>query len=450
MSRVFLYVFQKKFGVISWLSLRACTGLYTVCPSDYGRRNAGSLFQSIGTFCVCLPSIGYAVCGGPVSRSRAFYIEPYLYTPFSVDCQTALFSVYWHNVYGQGGVMKKLFATIGIAVMLCVIFGGCLDDGGSGLNTVQELASIDEVVKYLAWQTGGKKPDKPVKLIVNIDLGTMTQAGSGWRQLLDVINTADKYVNLDLSACTMDGTEFNPDYMVATGKNKITAIALPDTATSIADSPGYADDYQTLYPTFKYFTCLTSFSGNGLKTIGDSAFYVDYFVDGYDGHPDRIHAPSNLVMTALPAGITSIGKEAFYGCTKLALTSLPAGITSIGGWAFTFCTKLALTSLPAELTSIGRSAFGANTSLTRITLPAGLTFIGVAAFSECTNLAQVICLAAVPPTLEELSPWFPGQSFAFSDIDGNTIANLVIRVPAGSVAAYKTAWSEYADIIIRN
>jgi hypothetical protein len=185
--------------------------------------------------------------------------------------------------------------------------------------------------------------DTPVLLPMQINLGTMTQETSGWQQLLTAINTANKLVDLDLSTCTMSGTEFNPVADVATGKDKIISIALPDTAESTA-SGTYS------VPTFIKFTSLKSFSGTGLKTIGDYAFY----------------GCTSLALTELPSGLTSIGNSAFYNCTNLvALTALPSGLTSTGGYVFV------------------------RTNLTQFTLHSGITSIGVYAFYECTNLLSV-------------------------------------------------------------
>ena len=87
--------------------------------------------------------------------------------------------------------------------------------------------------------------------------------------------------------------------------------------------------------------------------------------------------------------ITAIRFGEFAGCTNLALTSLPAGVTSIGASAFQGCTNLALTSLPAGLTSIGEYAFGGCTSLTSITFKGTPTTINSAAFNGCTNLTEI-------------------------------------------------------------
>ena len=325
------------------------------------------------------------------------------------------------------------------------------------LPLTEPLNNFHLIELYLHQLTG--TVDDPINLPVQIDLGTMTSTGSGWRNLLDIIAEADEFVDLDLSACTMTGTEFNPDYNIETGKDKIVSITLPDTAASISNAVWNNS-------TFKNFTELKSFSGEGLTSIGNYAFRdctnlaLTSLPEGLTSIgnnafqsctnlaltslPEGLTSIRNqaflsctsLALTSLPEGITSIEESAFRNCTNLALTSLPEGITSIGQSAFSSCTNLALTSLPEGLTSIGDYAFYGCTNLALTSLPEGLTSIGSAAFYRCTELALVTCLAVTPPTL--------GTS-----VFNATHENLRIEVPAGSVEAYKAAtnWSTYADRI---
>ncbi len=59
----------------------------------------------------------------------------------------------------------------------------------------------------------------------------------------------------------------------------------------------------------------------------------------------------------IPEGITSIGDNAFSGCSSLESITLPEGVTSIGWGAFRDCSSLKSITLPEEVTSIGESAF---------------------------------------------------------------------------------------------
>jgi uncharacterized repeat protein (TIGR02543 family) len=343
------------------------------------------------------------------------------------------------------------------------------------------ITVIADIVPYLeSWPANTAA--NPVNLPVEIALGTMTQATSGWRQILGELDKAGKYVELDLSLCAMTGTAFNPYNSIATGEDKIVSIILPDAAVSIPDGTyGSA--------AFRNFTALESFSGAGLTTIGSYSFNGRTNL-ALTELPEGIisigtYAFSNcksLALTSLPEGLTSISSQTFSGCESLALTSLPEGLETIGSFAFDGCTNLAftflpegittienttfqnctslaltslpegiifigdnaflncislaLTSLPEGVTSIGNQAFRGCTGITQITLPEVLISMENFVFAGCTYLTLVTCLATTPPDL--------GTS-----VFAGTASTLQIKVPASSVDDYKTAtnWSSYTDRI---
>ena len=179
----------------------------------------------------------------------------------------------------------------------------------------------------------------------------------------------------------------------------------------------------------------------GLSTIGSYAFYnctslaLTELPEGVNSiGSDAFSGCTGLALTKLPEGLTSIN-GVFEGCTNLALTELPAGLTYLGG-GFNGCKNLALTKLPEGLSFIGWQTFAGCTSLALIELPAALSSISASAFQGCTNLALVICNRVTPPSLG-------------ADAFANTSDDMVIKVPAQSVTAYKNApgWSAYADRI---
>jgi hypothetical protein len=54
-----------------------------------------------------------------------------------------------------------------------------------------------------------------------------------------------------------------------------------------------------------------------------------------------------MTSIELPAGLKSIGEEAFCGCSSLTSIMLPAGLTSIGEGAFEGCSSMTSIKLPA-------------------------------------------------------------------------------------------------------
>jgi hypothetical protein len=235
----------------------------------------------------------------------------------------------------------------------------------------------------------------PVSLPVALNLA------SEWTNLLAKIQAAGKYVKLDLSACTISGTEFDPG-AANTGEQYIVSLVLPNAAESIA-----AGTYSN--STFRYFMSLTEVSGTGITGVGNDTF----------------HNCTALTSVTLPEA-TDIGNDAFRDCATLTSVSLPEA-TDIGDYVFYKCTALTSVTLPAA-TDIGNHVFFDCTALTSVSLPEA-TDIGEYVFYNCTALTSVT-LPATPPTLM-------GSGGVFRDTSGGSSTGITIHVPsAAAVTAY--------------
>ena len=76
-------------------------------------------------------------------------------------------------------------------------------------------------------------------------------------------------------------------------------------------------------------------------------------VTGYEGAPTVVAIPETY--EGLP--VTSIGQDAFAGCTGLISVTIPDSVTSIEGTAFLSCAGLTSVTIGKDVTSIGRGAF---------------------------------------------------------------------------------------------
>ena len=110
--------------------------------------------------------------------------------------------------------------------------------------------------------------------------------------------------------------------------------------------------------------------------------------DGMFTH-DGTNFYGNLVNVKIPEGFTSIGKDAFNGCTSLTSITLPESLTSIGSTAFCDCSSLTSITLPESLTKIDDYTFYGCSSLTSINLPEGLTSIKDGTFGYCSSLTSI-------------------------------------------------------------
>jgi hypothetical protein len=143
---------------------------------------------------------------------------------------------------------------------------------------------------------------------------------------------------------------------------------------------------------------------------------------------------SRLTRVLLQEGITSISPKLFYRNSNITSVILPSTMSSTGSEGFRQITNLTYVYIPEGVKTIDWSCFRGCTRLPSITLPSTITAIANYAFSDCSSLASMTVLATTPPTLGTSALPSASQFQA-------------IYVPAASVDAYKTAWSNYASVI---
>jgi hypothetical protein len=389
------------------------------------------------------------------------------------------------------GLTKKLLALV---ICAAAVFTACgnpwmkritaplykdKDGGSDGPPPVFTLNSIMEIVDYLAAASGGTSASTPIVLPpLDIDLA------ADWTNLLQAIADANggagAYVKLDLSACRMSGTYFNPG-AANNGEQYVTALTLPDAATSIAGGTDTA-------PTFRYFSNLREISGEQVTTVGSFAFYncasltsvtfpavttirsaaftyctgltsitlpaslssvesiafagctgltnisVDADNPNFSASSGMLMNKAGMTLIAWPSasglvilnGITTVGESAFATCTGLTSVTLPEAIT-IDYLAFQLCTSLTSVTLSTATDIVG-SAFRGCTSLTSVTLPEA-TNIGSFAFSFTGGQALIVTLGAAPPTL--------GTNIFDSVTSPKAVT---VEVPTGAAVNYDSAW----------
>ena len=140
--------------------------------------------------------------------------------------------------------------------------------------------------------------------------------------------------------------------------------------------PSIENDIVTSIGNDAFFGCsqLTEALFPAATSIGSSAFQNCY----------------QLTNISFPL-VTSIGDCAFQNCYQLTNISFPL-VTSIGASAFYGCSQLTEVSFPA-VTSIGGSAFFSCSQLTEVSFPA-VTSIGGSAFFSCSQLTEALFPAA--------------------------------------------------------
>ena len=97
---------------------------------------------------------------------------------------------------------------------------------------------------------------------------------------------------------------------------------------------------------------------------------------------------------------TSIGIDAFNGCSNLTTVTIPNSVTSIGNNAFDSCYNITSVTIGDSVTSIGDNAFISCTSLASVSIPNSVTSIGYKAFNTCISLTSITSLRTTAPTID--------------------------------------------------
>ena len=98
---------------------------------------------------------------------------------------------------------------------------------------------------------------------------------------------------------------------------------------------------------------------------------------------------SSLTSVTMPNTLTSIGYNAFYGCGSLTSITIPESVAGIGTCAFSGCKGLTTMAIPNKVTFIDHYTFDGCTGLTSIAIPNSVTGFGEGVFRGCTNLSSI-------------------------------------------------------------
>ena len=271
---------------------------------------------------------------------------------------------------------------------------------------------------------------------------------------IEIPNSVTTISNYAFSGCSGLTSVIIPNSVASIGRgafsgcSSLTSIDIPNSVSSIGG--------------WVFYGCsgLTSVTiGNSVTSIGDGAFencngITDLIWNAHNcsskgwmpssniervtiGNeveilPFRFVYNSKITTITIPNSVTSIGVEAFIGCSGLTSiqvannnptydsrgncnaiietatntlivgcmnTTIPNSVASIGNEAFSGCSSLTSIDIPNSVTTIGYDAFLGCNRLTSITIPNSVTAIGAAAFSGCSGLSEIYSLALVPPTV---------------------------------------------------
>lgn len=175
----------------------------------------------------------------------------------------------------------------------------------------------------------------------------------------------------------------------------LTSVTIPGSVTLIGNNAFY------------YCSGLTSVTiPNSVTSIGEYAFSFCFNLTSivvnsgnvkYDSRNNCnaiIDTESNTLIvgcknTIIPNTVTSIGAQAFFGCTSLTSVAIPYHVTSICSDAFAYCSGLTSVTIPNSVTSIDYGAFSHCSSLTSVRIPNSIISIVGNPFMYCSALASI-------------------------------------------------------------
>ena len=160
---------------------------------------------------------------------------------------------------------------------------------------------------------------------------------------------------------------------------------------------GIASDGETLSPSTTDVTVLMTDRPSGGCGVNGSDDYSVRWVLGEDGtltisgtgamcdeEMPWWEFRSQINRVVIESGVTTVGSNAFNGCSNLTAVELPDTLTAIGDYAFAW-SNVAEITIPDGVVTIGAGAFW-GTALVDVVIPDSVTTIGDSAFRYCWEM----------------------------------------------------------------
>ena len=179
------------------------------------------------------------------------------------------------------------------------------------------------------------------------------------------------------------------------GCDSLTSVTIPDSVTSIGEWAFYSCSGLTsvTIPESVVYIGNDAFRGcSGLESISVSKGNTRYYSNGnclIETETKTLILGCKNSIIPSDGSVTSIGEDAFYGCSSLTGVTIPDSVTSIGDDAFRDCIGLTSITIGNGVTSIGVGAFDGCSELTSVTIPNSVTSIGEYAFGGCSGLTTI-------------------------------------------------------------
>lgn len=312
--------------------------------------------------------------------------------------------------------MKKLFWAISLLAIFACLFSLC---AFAEEITVNEIKSDTYGTVYqLSGDPGLDEADKYVSTLTNIvDAGTDTESLSILTDGTYFYVFPSSYITYEISNGKFEvyaGTDSKPGVNQAFSEwNNAEGTSLPQfELTGSYKSTNFVSLIR-----IEISSDVTYFDGNhcflDFSNLKEVRFYEGQRVasglfnsapaletviglentTGFNGTTHFFRGCTNLKTVSLPSGLTSIGKETFWGCSSLEVIGnwdeATKNITSVGQESFYNCSSLESMVLPNSVTSFGQSAFYGCKALTEFDVPDSLVTMGTKCFQGCSGITRL-------------------------------------------------------------
>ena len=152
--------------------------------------------------------------------------------------------------------------------------------------------------------------------------------------------------------------------------------------------------FQTLFPLLFFLAVPFCSQAYGFEVDGLRYTKMTNSKVEVSGHASKnisgsLVIPATVAYDSVEYSVTSIGFEAFFGCSGLTSVAIPNSVSYIAYEAFYGCSGLTSVTIPNSVTTISDYAFSGCSGLTSVTIPNSVTSIGANPFSACTNLETI-------------------------------------------------------------
>ena len=132
-------------------------------------------------------------------------------------------------------------------------------------------------------------------------------------------------------------------------------------------------------------------AGENEYVVGNTTYTYEVMKDGTISIKDCNTSDTKLEIPGEISGkkVTSIGYEAFYGCSSLTEIKIPSTVTTLGSYVFYDCDSLKEVEIPDNVKGRLDCCFKGCDNLGKIKIGKGITTIGSNSFNGLKNLHTV-------------------------------------------------------------